>query len=511
MEGGDVRALSLIVLVTTAVMSSSVPAHARAETQWTVDTWNSFHDWFVDDLAEALQDSARFRIRDTDGVVSARLFAANEADAGTWETYEFVREDPEGDWWLAPPPVNQMIPGKEIFYYCEATDGLGDTSVFPVGAPSIHREFSILPIYSSLEDPGLLLVDKHGRRIPGANDQWKYFYEYYVREAMDILGYTYDVYDVEIPTASTSQSNGPDTTGMKYYDTQMWFSGDLSEASLNKRDQQQLILWLSEAGPDAERNLLMTGNGIGRWVALDNDTLDFYSEWLAAEYLGCTGFTFSLGVCDEPGEHDFMTYADAECALYNGYSLVCSYEYVQPMEGIPGTEIPVRYVYDGGHSLPAGVAHTHPTLGYRTVYLGFGTAFMMEGVEGEQFFGGIEDRVDLISNIMAYFNRLPERPGTGVEHEAVLPPALRGARPNPFNPATTIEYSIDAPGHVTLRVHDVAGHLVRTLVDAEQGPRGYEVSWDGTTDGGFRAASGVYFLRMEVPGYEAVRRLVLLK
>lgn len=305
------RVFGLVVLAALAFVPPPVPAHARADTQWQVDTWDNFHDWFVDDLAEALQDSAHFRIRDGDGVVSARLLATNEADGGTWEAYDFVRESPESDWWWAPPPVNQIIPGKEIFYYCEATDGVGDTSVFPHGAPSIHREFSILPIHASLEDPGLLLVDKHGRRIPGADDQFKYFYEDYVREAMDILGYTYDVYDVEVPTGSI-KSDGPDTSGMRYYDTQVWFSGDLSEASLNKRDQYHLILWLSEAEFGEERNLLMAGNGVGRWVGLDNDTLDFYSEWLAAEYLGYTGFTFLLGLCDEPGDHDFMTYDDRE-------------------------------------------------------------------------------------------------------------------------------------------------------------------------------------------------------
>jgi hypothetical protein len=505
------RAFGLAVLVAIAVVPSSVQAHDRGDTEWSVDTWDQFHDWFVDDLAEALQDSAHVRIRDTEGVASARLLATNEAEGGTWDAYDLVRESPESDWWWVPPPVNQIIPGKEILYYLEATDGVGNTSVFPYGAPQNHREFSILPIHASLEDPGLLLVNKHGRRIPGANDQWRYFYEDYVREAMDILGYTYDVYDVEVPTASNSQSNGPDTTGMKYYDTQMWFSGDLGDASLNKRDQCNLILWLSEAELGKDRNLLMTGNGIGRWVGLDNDTLDFYSDWLAAEYVSYTGFTFLLGVCDEPGGHDFMTYDDGECALYNGYSLICSYEFVQPTEGMAGTEVPVRYVYNGGLSLPAGVAHTEPTLGYRTVYLAFGTAFMMEGVDGEQFYGGIEDRADLISNIMGYFQRAPETPGTSIPGELAPSKRLGRARPNPFNPVTTIDYGLAVPGHVTLRVYDLAGRLVRTVVDAKRGAGGHTAMWDGRSDAGDRAASGVYFIRMEAPGYRASERLVLLK
>lgn len=506
------RTLGLVALAVVAVASLSRAAHARGETQWEFDTWNRFHDWFADDLAEALQDSARFRITDTDGIVSARLFATNEADGGTWEAYDFVRESPSSDWWWAPPPINQIIPGKEIFYYGEATDGVGDTTVFPHGAPLTYREFSILPINGSVEDPGLLLVDKHGRRVPGPDEDYKHLYEYYVREAMDVLGYTYDVYNVEVPCASTPQSNGPDTSGMKYYDTQVWFAGDLTEASLNKKDQYNLSLWLSEAESGKERNLLITGNGIGRWVSWDNDTLDFYSEWLASDYFGYSGMTFLLGVGEEPGGHDFMTYDDGECALFNSYSGgPYSYEFVQPTEGIPGTEIAVRYVYMGEPSVPAGVAHTHAVVGYRTVNLGFGMMFMMEGVEGEQFFGGIEDRVDLIANIMAYFDRWPDAPGTEVSDQQLPLAVLGRAHPNPFNPITTIGYSTPAGGRLTIRVYDLAGRVVRTLVEGSVGAGEHTAIWDGTTDAGHRAASGVYFIRMEAPGFGASRTMVLLK
>jgi hypothetical protein len=93
------------------------------------------------------------------------------------------------------------------------------------------------------------------------------------------------------------------------------------------------------------------------------------------------------------------------------------------------------------------------------------------------------------------------------------PPGARVelAGPSPFSTSTTIRFVIPATGHVAIRIHDLAGRLVRTLVDAEQGFGEHEVIWDGRTDSGARAASGVYFLRMESGGFRSVDKLVLLR
>jgi hypothetical protein len=84
--------------------------------------------------------------------------------------------------------------------------------------------------------------------------------------------------------------------------------------------------------------------------------------------------------------------------------------------------------------------------------------------------------------------------------------------PNPFNPSTTIAYDVPAGGgKVTLRVYDVAGRLVRTLVDGTQPAGQKTVGWDGANGAGKRAASGVYFYRMTAPGFTQTRKMVLLQ
>jgi hypothetical protein len=84
--------------------------------------------------------------------------------------------------------------------------------------------------------------------------------------------------------------------------------------------------------------------------------------------------------------------------------------------------------------------------------------------------------------------------------------------PNPFNPTTTIQYDVpDGGGAVTLRVYDVSGRLVRTLVDGRQTPGSKSVVWNGTNDGGQGVASGIYFYRMTAPGFSSTRKMVLLR
>ncbi len=89
--------------------------------------------------------------------------------------------------------------------------------------------------------------------------------------------------------------------------------------------------------------------------------------------------------------------------------------------------------------------------------------------------------------------------------------ALRPNYPNPFNPATTIRFDIAARSLVTLRVYDVNGAVVRTLVEQEMPAGSHVVEWNGRNDDGNPASSGVYFYRLTAPGFSDVRKMTLLK
>jgi hypothetical protein len=89
--------------------------------------------------------------------------------------------------------------------------------------------------------------------------------------------------------------------------------------------------------------------------------------------------------------------------------------------------------------------------------------------------------------------------------------SLEQNHPNPFNPSTKIAYSIPADGHVELMVYDVAGRLVRTLVDEPRRANRYTAVWDGKDNRGTAVASGVYFYRIQAGKYRATKKMVVLK
>jgi len=99
--------------------------------------------------------------------------------------------------------------------------------------------------------------------------------------------------------------------------------------------------------------------------------------------------------------------------------------------------------------------------------------------------------------------------------QRVTLPALTAAIeqnvPNPFNPTTSIRYTLSAPGRVTLMVFDAGGRLVRTLVDGNVDAGAHDALWDGRDNAGRSVGSGVYFYRIESGSFVASRKMVLLK
>jgi hypothetical protein len=95
-----------------------------------------------------------------------------------------------------------------------------------------------------------------------------------------------------------------------------------------------------------------------------------------------------------------------------------------------------------------------------------------------------------------------------VERENASPHEFRLQQnyPNPFNPGTTISIFIPKAGHVTLKVCNILGQEVATLIDGFKTPQTYNLKFDGTC-----LASGVYFYRLIAPGVNQVKKMLLVK
>ena len=97
---------------------------------------------------------------------------------------------------------------------------------------------------------------------------------------------------------------------------------------------------------------------------------------------------------------------------------------------------------------------------------------------------------------------------TGIDDITSLPHEFKLGQnyPNPFNPRTTINYEIPSLVYVTLKVYDVLGREITSLVNDEKQPGRYKVEFDGS-----RLASGVYFYRLSTPEFTSVKKLLLMK
>ena len=107
----------------------------------------------------------------------------------------------------------------------------------------------------------------------------------------------------------------------------------------------------------------------------------------------------------------------------------------------------------------------------------------------------------------AVLDMVSDVPGRGMGRNALL-----GNHPNPFNPSTIISFELAAEGPVRLTLFDVAGHVVRTLLDGEVRAAGLQdVHWDGKNTTGRPAAAGVYMYRLEAGDFSGTGRMTLVK
>ncbi|MCP4713187.1 MAG: T9SS type A sorting domain-containing protein, partial [Planctomycetes bacterium] len=79
------------------------------------------------------------------------------------------------------------------------------------------------------------------------------------------------------------------------------------------------------------------------------------------------------------------------------------------------------------------------------------------------------------------------------------------------NPWTSIRFQVSTAGQATLSIHNAAGQLVRTLVDADLQPGQYQAEWDGRNDRQAQVAAGIYFYSLESGDQSLTRKMILLR
>lgn len=267
------------------------------------------------------------------------------------------------------------------------------------------------------------------------------------------------------------------------YDGIFWILGDEGSANETFSSQEQALVknYLENGG-----KLFVSGSEIG-WDLVNQGTAEdkkFYNDYLKATFVADdAGATAVSGV---PG----TALAGADFVIGQTYEE----DYPDEVGTYGGATLCMRYANTKG----AGVEFEGPfgssMKNGKLIHL----AFALETTANDSAFDLV------IGSALKFFSTEP----TLVTRSKAVPQVdeLTQNYPNPFNPATNIRFVIGEPRFVSLKVLDILGREVATLVNEERPPGSYEVRWDA---GNY--PSGTYFLRLSAGDFTQVRRMVLLR
>jgi hypothetical protein len=414
--------------------------------------------------------------------------------------------------------------GYMFEYYFTARDVAGEESALPRWARSRgpYFEFTCLPTKNS----DLLFVDDcsgRGSFVGTAENYWMATF----RHVMPMPAGNIDKYDVNAP--SSGASNGPGSRAkikhlIDQYEIIVWDSGDLETVTISdgttnsdkSNDCRMLIDWFEQS--EHRCGLWVCGDD----VASDLDglastpALTLMSTWCGVDFVTTSYFAVTGGSAGHGTVTPLITgaadagvfvhggvpdkfYAYGGCPGVNRFDVLEKTVYGTYALSYPVYNSVNRYAAIASSQLnPAGYA-------VKTMWFGFSWQYVRDNNGGT----APMDRFEIAHDVMNFMQVSCNVDIT----QAEAPKAYRLAQnfPNPFNPTTTIRFDMKAKGRVTIRIYDVAGRLVRTLVKEVRDAGAHTAVWDGKNNLGAEAASGIYFYKMETAGFVATRKLVLLR
>ncbi|MBC8423458.1 S8 family serine peptidase [bacterium] len=122
--------------------------------------------------------------------------------------------------------------------------------------------------------------------------------------------------------------------------------------------------------------------------------------------------------------------------------------------------------------------------------------------------GLVEAAIDDFA-IEVFYDAMTDAPDQGLPNRRL--PSLAQSRPNPFNPSTVIGFRLPAAAAVALKVFDLDGRLVKTLLRDDLPAGTHQVTWRGRDDHGRPVASGTYFYRLDAGDWSSTKRMILIK
>ena len=297
-------------------------------------------------------------------------------------------------------------------------------------------------------------------------------------------------------TTSTYDSNGNNTSFLyEYWDGSQWLSGQRHTYTYDSNGNNTSFLfdnwdgsqWVNVSRTtstyDSNGNMtlkLWERWDESQWVSAQrytytydsngNMTLELMEDWDGSQWVGDWRTTYTY---DSNGN---MTYFSSE--NWDGSQWVGDWRYTYAYDSNGNMTYFSSENWDGSQWIISN--------GNCSFYDSFGRGYSFTSAEINVFYSPITDVIE--------------------SNEVINKFSLSQNYPNPFNPSTALKYEIPKESYITLKVYDILGREVVTLVNQQQKTGYYEVDWNAVNN-----SSGIYFYKIQAGEFVATKKMILMK
>ncbi len=429
---------------------------------------------------------------------------------------------------------NLFTPGDTICYFFESVSNGGATSYFHGGlnaldnfdaSGAILTTTDINVAYANaMEMTCLPAAALHGGDILYVDDGDGRTVQPYFDQAFQFLGILdkVDRYDVRAPSSNVGNGPGARVTNVyqqiiPYYKKIIWNSEELEQGTIGdgtgtekSNDFALLYTFLDQSNNDP--GVYIGGDGVpSDWISSGApDAVNLRSAYLNYNLVTADHKTLGLGIAPKaigtPGSCFTHATGPDTMVVFGGCLGINKFDVMQPT-GSAVSEM--LFANNPAYSATISQTTTNGAGATARVMLeGFSYDLIRDDRAGAN--GGVMDRVHHLYDVITWLQNTVNVPTAS--GPTAYKNTLAQNYPNPFNPSTTIEFTVRERSRVSLKIYNVAGQLVRTLVDGDRAPGAvHKVAWDGRNDAGTTVSSGVYFYKLVTSDFTQTRKMVLLK
>jgi len=438
---------------------------------------------------------------------------------------------PTGKWSFDLPDTGFLMPGDILHYLIVATEtGPGGTvqAFLPADTTGFHdfsdplaydQDFTMRALPGVLDPlaktvittggPALFWFDAEDR---AGLESWITILELITNDPL-FSTFDYDLFLTREPASGLGNGLGGRATPemLDHYGTVLYSSGTESMRTLtpstNQLDPSDDIGLLSAWLEGEEKHLLLTGDNLVADLDRSYEGSVFADDWMGVSLSTSNVRSFISNqaapmVVSDPAVGLFME--TPSWIAYGGCVEINSFDGVLTQSGgVSAAEFTDPSGSSGVYPYAAATVKTPPN----NIIVSLPYDLMFVYTDPSSPPPMVSARQALLGDVLHAFDYMWGPVGDVPDASGRL---AASSHPNPFNPRATISYSVPAAGHLTVKVFDVRGSLVRTLLD-EKVETGGEVVWDGRDTGGQEAASGIYFYEVRHGGRVEIGKMTLVK